>query len=277
MSRSRKKTARESILRAAAVYGPGVVAAAARAAAPSPAQQDYVLAQPVPFSPPAYPGPQPAPEAFTVSVQVLSDPHATVAKASFTELGGYTPVYTATGSSRVDNDDTYDPETGTALAVSRALHSLARQLYKKASGRVRHAESNRKANAAKGVRPGGAGTLAEFESVLSESALAGLVTVSGDNPDIVIYMPEGKTEADVPEPVRDLLSGLFPGAAVKVVPDGTAAVPDYAAEAVGSSLADPSTGVRRERPGKHEKGPGDDVLRRGHAPDGDGRGPGRRG
>lgn len=225
MSR-RKKTAAPSILRAPRT------------------QADYTLAQPpMPYPVPSpYPLAAPAgtPESFEVRVQVLTDPHATVAKATFMEAGTYQAAYTATGSSRVDGTDIYDPETGTALAVSRALHALGRQLYRQANGRVQHAESNRKAAAAQrlrnearaaGVHPDDAEAFAEFKSVMSEV----LAEHAGHDHDVVIHVPEDMTEADVPAEIRKMAESLF-GGEVKFVADGTATMPDEVKEAVSAFL-----------------------------------------
>lgn len=235
MSR-RKKTAAPSILR------------------PARTQADYTLAQPVASYPvpPPYPFAAPAgpPESFEVRIQVLTDPHATVAKATFTEAGTWQPVYTATGSSRVDGTDVYDPETGTALAVSRALHALGLQLYRQANGRVQHAESNRKAAAAQrlrkeaeaaGVHPDDAEAFGEFRSVLTGV----LAEHAGHGHDVVIHVPEGMTDADVPEDVRKMAESLF-GDAVKFVDAGTATMPEEVREVVDELFGE-------RKPGKHAK------------------------
>lgn len=107
--------------------------------APYPTQAQYALAPPpVPL------GHMPLAPAFEVRVQVLDDEHATVAHAELISLAdGYRPVAKVSGSSKRDSADGYDPDTGTALAVGRALARLGRLLVKQAQGNVTHADSVR--------------------------------------------------------------------------------------------------------------------------------------
>jgi hypothetical protein len=109
-------------------------------AAPQPYAQPPLYAPvPVPF-----PAQASIPESFIVQVQVLPDPHATTARATLSADGYGPAILTATGWSKRDNTDDYDPETGTAVAVKRALEGLARKLGRQAAGRIKHADSVRK-------------------------------------------------------------------------------------------------------------------------------------
>lgn len=126
MSRQKKSKARRGIFAPAQVTPAQYV----------PPQQQY----PVPFQAPGTAG---VPRAFRVSISVMPDPHATVATAELYGADGYVPLMTVTGSSKRDSADEYDEETGTALAVSRAVIKLGRQLGRQADGAVRHAESVR--------------------------------------------------------------------------------------------------------------------------------------
>ena len=75
------------------------------------------------------------------STDILSDNDATVARVLYQT--GKTHVH-VTGSSKRERGDSYDRETGEALALARALEKLAAKLAKKAQGRIRHADSVRR-------------------------------------------------------------------------------------------------------------------------------------
>jgi hypothetical protein len=111
--------------------------------APMAPQGQYQLPSypPVPVPFPVQAG---VPESVLVQVQVLTDPHATVARATLSADGYGPAIMTATGWSKRDNADEYDPETGTAIAVKRALENLARKLGRQAGGRIKHADSVRR-------------------------------------------------------------------------------------------------------------------------------------
>ena len=94
-----------------------------------------------------------------ISVTVLSDHAATVARVTYYSLYETGSPVSATGSAKREPGDEYDPETGRLLATARALEALARRLGKQASGRIRsaaavkghHEEIRRRA--AEGYRP----------------------------------------------------------------------------------------------------------------------------
>lgn len=77
--------------------------------------------------------------AYYVSVTVLSDHAATVARVTYDSVDGSSASVSATGSSKREPGDDYDPETGRLLATARALEKLAGRLNRKAAGRVRNA------------------------------------------------------------------------------------------------------------------------------------------
>jgi Rv2632c-like len=150
------------------------------------AQQPY----PVPFQAPHRAA---APRAFTIRVSVMPDPHATVATAElYSSDNEYTPLMKVTGSSKRDRVDDYDEETGTALAVSRAVIKLGRQLGRQADGAIRHAESVRKDKA-----------IAREKRVL-----AGIMGETGKGKN-----KEGNTAEPAPLTAEELLR-LFPWAAI---------------------------------------------------------------
>ena len=163
--------------------------------APYPTQAQYALAPPpvpIPF------GHAPLAPAFEVRVQVLDDEHATVAHAELISLAnGYQPVAKVSGSSKRDSADSYDPDTGTALAVGRALARLGRLLVKQAQGNVTHADSVRMHRAERAAHQ----AVRELRDEAAEARLAA-------------------------SPARHVVDAF---------------------------LDDPSTGVRRTRPGKHER------------------------
>lgn len=90
----------------------------------------------------AYPAPVPprAPDdMYTISIHVLSDHSATVAKTSYSNIYNMTPPLHASGSAKREPGDLYDQETGRLLATSRALEALAAKLGRQARGRIRNA------------------------------------------------------------------------------------------------------------------------------------------
>lgn len=96
-----------------------------------PTHSDY-LAQPVPYS-------RPSGDMHEVSISVLSDHAATVARVTYASVYGTGIPVSATGSSKREPGDDYDPETGRLLATARALERLAGRLNRKAAGRIRSA------------------------------------------------------------------------------------------------------------------------------------------
>jgi hypothetical protein len=55
-------------------------------------------------------------------------------------FGQTTLNFSATGSSKRERGDSYDPEIGELLATARALHKMAARMERKARGRIRHAD-----------------------------------------------------------------------------------------------------------------------------------------
>jgi hypothetical protein len=99
-------------------------------------------AYPQPF---AYPVPQaPAPAAFRepprASVQVLRDKNATVANVTVSQVTDYTkgPDYTfeTSGSTKREQGDRYDPQTGDLMAIGRALRNAGNEMIREANKRV---------------------------------------------------------------------------------------------------------------------------------------------
>jgi hypothetical protein len=203
--------------------------------------------------PPAVPG------GFNIRVEVMTDPHATVATATLTTLENpYTTLMTVTGSSKRDNPDEYDAEIGTTLAVSRAVIKLGRQLGRQADGAVRHAESIRTDKAeAKRKR--------ELQARLDADARAGTgpftqVPHAGAaelprGGAISVYLAKHASDGDtlgfvladdIPAELRDRLRETFPGAVL---------MSQETAGRIDSFLDHPETGTRRVRParGKHAK------------------------
>jgi hypothetical protein len=218
---------------------------------PAPVQQQYALAQqPVPQLPQPW-SQHAVPTSFEVRVQVLADPHATVAHASLYAGGDpYTEIMKVSGSSKRDAvTDEYDEETGTAIAVQRALVNLSRKIGKRAEGRVKHADDNRRQREAvkAGVHPGDADALAAFKALAE-----GISDDLGVDPDIIVHVGPGMTEDDVPEGLKKMVGSLFPHANVSFTADETADIPAEVAKAVDEFLEHPENGVRR--PGKHAKG-----------------------
>jgi hypothetical protein len=163
-------------------------------------QDDYVLAPPpqAAYQQPAQPSPT---ESLTVQVTVLSDPQATVARATLFTRGAYEPVLAVTGSSRVQPGDSYDEEIGTLYATARALRRMASRMEHHADGGVRSADSARRQRT-RAREKENAGVLAD--------PWASLMGTAG----ITVHIPEGMTADDIPQEVRDVLATMFPGAEV---------------------------------------------------------------
>lgn len=108
-----------------------------------------VLPDPYPFAYPpvqAYPPPVPvvpnnAPPP-SLSVQVLQDKNASVAKVVLNRLAGYNYGdgnvynYEVTGSAKREQGDRYDPVTGEKLALARTFQELADELRRDANKAV---------------------------------------------------------------------------------------------------------------------------------------------
>jgi hypothetical protein len=122
---------------------------------------------PLPPQPVRAPG---TPDSFTVHVTVLADPGATVARGTLSTADNmYDPFLTATGSSKRDNTDIYDPETGTALALARLFLKMGHQLSRQANGQVKHAanvraqkEKAQRDRAARKTAPGHGSNAADY-------------------------------------------------------------------------------------------------------------------
>lgn len=93
----------------------------------------------------AYPVPQaPAPTAFKepprASVSVLRDKNATVANVTVSQVTDYTkgPDYTfeTSGSTKREQGDRYDPQTGDLMAIGRALRNAGNEMIREANKRV---------------------------------------------------------------------------------------------------------------------------------------------
>lgn len=80
-------------------------------------------------------------EQFIVSVTAVTDGSRTVAEAVLTTAYPHSPLATGAGSSGREPGDKYDAQTGSELAIARALRSMAARLERRARGRVSHAES----------------------------------------------------------------------------------------------------------------------------------------
>ncbi len=218
-------------------------------------QGQYVLAPqpPAPFYPPV---PREAlPDGFTVSVSVMTDPDATVATATLAADPYSAPILRKTGSSKRMPGDSYDPETGTALAVARALHRLANDLEKKAGGRVRHAEDARLQRAIRRLEKRGTGVTLppELEHVIRAHLKHG-------DGDIKVHMIPLRDGDSLPPEFYAAMSQQFPGVTFTADPFEGQSIESLGGEIgkmVDEFLADPeASGVRRARPekkGKHRK------------------------
>lgn len=81
---------------------------------------------------------------YTISIHLLSDHRATVAKVTYANIYDTSAAVTATGAAKRAPGDIHDPETARLLATVRALESLAGQLRRQASGRIRSADAIRR-------------------------------------------------------------------------------------------------------------------------------------
>jgi hypothetical protein len=117
---------------------------------PAPRDIDPIDGQVNYYAPPPFiPAPPPGQvQNKWVTVTVAQDKDATVASLHYQPRYFATyPVlpldFYATGSARRERGDKFDAETGELLATARALQALGRQLEKKASSRIRSANSIR--------------------------------------------------------------------------------------------------------------------------------------
>lgn len=221
-------------------------------AMPVPVPQAYPYPEPVPPAP-QQPRQQ-VPAALTVQVQVQAAADATTAKAVLSDAAHpWNEILSLTRSSKREPGDAYDEEIGTLYAASRALRAVALKMQKHADALVRHAESNKRQHA---------------------RATAGAVWGEGGqdgDAGFTLHLSPGTTEADIPGPVRELISNLFPGADVTFVTDETDDVPAEVAKVVESFLGKPENGTRRKRPARHARANGDgddqpidpDLLKQG--------------
>lgn len=135
-----------------------------------PRRRRYTPPQPqvYPFAYPSAPVPQvPAfKEPPRASVQVLRDKNATVANVTVSQVTDYTkgPDYTfeTSGSTKREQGDRYDPQTGDLLAIGRAMRNAGNEMIREANKRVadlvteqqevRDRAAQRRANKAKPVK-----------------------------------------------------------------------------------------------------------------------------
>jgi len=117
---------------------------------PAPRDIDPIDGQVNYYAPPPFiPAPPPGQvQNKWVTVTVAQDKDATVASLHYQpRYFAQYPVlpldFYATGSARRERGDKFDAETGELLATARALQALGRQLEKKASSRIRSANSIR--------------------------------------------------------------------------------------------------------------------------------------
>jgi hypothetical protein len=85
-----------------------------------------------PASYPVFSPPSGYPTSVPTSASLMQDNDATVAHV------GYGP-FRASGSSKRERGDRYDPEVGELLAVSRAFHKLAARMERRANGLIKQA------------------------------------------------------------------------------------------------------------------------------------------
>jgi hypothetical protein len=125
------------------------------------------------------------PTELTVHIDVLADRGTAVARASLEQTKmGYQELALATSSVRsLSNDE----ETLTLHAVARALRSLAGKVHDLAAAREDEA--------------GGVDGLFDAVPVVVEYGKGG---------DPTAYLPDGITEADVPDGLRQIIKNLFP-------------------------------------------------------------------
>jgi hypothetical protein len=200
----------------------------------APAPPQYPLA---PQYPPAYPFdrvPDVLPSAYNVHVKVLSDSRATVAEATMLNGSTGASVVTVTGSSRRDNDDEHDAETGTLLAVSRSLEALSRKLARQASARVKSADANRKHRASRTMKKARPARVRDLGAAFIEER---------EGTEVVAHLLPGLSPQDVPQEVKDALSRLFPDANLKFA--------EFDATEMMAAFADL---LGAEPKGKHSKG-----------------------
>jgi len=88
----------------------------------------------------AYPQPPAFKEPPRASVSVLRDKNATVANVTVSQMTDYSrgPDYTfeASGSTKREQGDRYDPQTGDLMAIGRALRSAGNAMISEANHRV---------------------------------------------------------------------------------------------------------------------------------------------
>jgi len=215
----------------------------------------FAPVQPYPYQEAPVPA---VPANLEIRVTILGHTNAAVAKADLTVVGQPygPPVATARGSSSRHPDDEPDEEIGALKAVSRALHSLARQMDRHAARLTRQADTDRERKAAaRRMREG----MREFSTNLLRDELAdsfGIVAEArvgreGDIRDgVTVYLREGGTEADVPADIKEMIGNLFPGAGV------TYKVEDVIARAITRLEGT----VRRDSNGRSAKREGPDPV-----------------
>lgn len=93
---------------------------------------------------PSAPQPPRRDDMYTITVHLLADRQATVARVTYSNIYDVSDPVTATGAAKRDPRDVHDPETARLLATSRALKSLATALRKQAGSRIRTADAIRR-------------------------------------------------------------------------------------------------------------------------------------
>jgi hypothetical protein len=175
----------------------------------------------------------------SVAIDVLQDKDATVASVIYSPVrNGYAGIpVRATGSARRERGDKFDAETGELLATARALQVLGRQLEKKASSRIRSANSIREHHEL--IKAQFEATKAAIARLAEGQRLHGQVMNAYASPDGVTLTftatPTGT--APMTQAMVDELRSQDP-APVAVPPE------------VEEFLNHPETGVKRTRPGK---------------------------
>jgi len=211
---------------------------------PAPRDIDPIDGQVNYYAPPPFiPAPPPGQvQNKWVTVTVAQDKDATVASLHYQPRYFATyPVlpldFYATGSARRERGDKFDAETGELLATARALQALGRQLEKKASSRIRSANSIREHH--EQIKAQFEATKAAIARLAEGQRLHGQVMNAYASPDGVTLTftatPTGT--APMTQAMVDELRSQDP-APVAVPPE------------VEEFLNHPETGVKRTRPGK---------------------------
>ena len=197
-------------------------------AVPIPAPQAPAYAQAFPFD--VGQAADAVPGALDVRIQLLSSNGATVAKAVLSNSAHpYNPLLEVTRDSKREPGDAYDAETGVLLAASRALHAVAAKMEKHAASLIREAENGKR----KKARP--AARYAWGEGSTAPGA------------GVTLHLPPDLTEADVPDSVKTIISGMFPDSVISYTSDESDDVPGEIAKAIAGFYN-----------GKHAKDESDD-------------------